>query len=403
MVMPALPAPTLVLRKDALRRLREGHRWIFANELAVAPGANGVPAGAAVNVVGPTGQTLGTGLFNPATLIAVRLYSPESDTRLDASFFAQRLSQALQLRQALGRARHGRQVHGEGDGLPGLVLDRYGEVVVGQIGVLGLEQRRADVEVAIRSVYAPGALIWKNDASGRALEGLPESTDTAWGACTALEVQEGPAHFLLPINSAQKTGWFYDQRDNRDRVYGLLGAALADREVLDLCSYQGGWALRALHAGAATVTCVDTSANALAGCEAHAAANGFAGRLQTQRGDAGEVARALAGAGRRYALVVADPPAFIKRKRDVDAGRIGYARLFEAAMRCVAPGGFLVACSCSHHYPDEALRQALGEAALRQRRSLRLLAELGQSADHPIHPAMPETRYLKGLLCQLAD
>lgn len=400
--MHQTPFPLRVAR-SAEGRLRGGHPWVYSNELGAPVGQLGLAPGALVELRGPQDAPLGVGYFNPSTLIAVRLLSRRIDEPVDQAFLTARLRRAQAVRMALGRARYGRAVHGEADGLPGLILDRYGDVLVGQIGTAGLEVRRSLLEAAIAEVYAPAALFWKNDGAGRALEGLPETgIEQVFGpAVDDLRVEEGPALFTIPLEHAQKTGWFYDQRDNRDRVYGLLGRSLEGQDVLDVCSYQGGWALRALHAGAARVSCVDSSADALAGCARNARQNGFdAARLESHRGNALEVLTALPDA-RRFGLVVVDPPAFIKRRKDAQAGAIAYARLFAAAMKRVQPGGWLVCCSCSHHYPATALLDALAAAAAKSGRPLRILAELAQSADHPVHPALPETRYLKGLLCAL--
>ena len=399
---PALPV--LSLARSAERRLRDGHLWVYSNELNARVGNLGLEAGALVELRGSSGAPLGVGYFNPATLIAVRLLSRQFGVPIDAGFFNARLARARQLRRQLGRERFGRQVHGEADGLPGLILDRYGEVLVGQLGTAGLELRRELLEAAIRAVFADcTCLLWRSTGAGRVLEGLPEEDlRQAYGPpIESLELEEGPARFQVPLAAAQKTGWFYDQRDNRDRVYGLLDGTLAGQQMLDICSYQGGWALRALHAGASVATCVDASAEALRGCSHNAALNGFdAARLQTLRGSAMDVLRELP-AEQRFGLVVVDPPAFIKRRKDAQAGAIAYARLFASAMRRVQQGGWLVACSCSHHYASTDLLAALAAAAAQQGRALRVLAELAQGVDHPVHPAMPETRYLKGLLCAL--
>lgn len=395
--------PVLHLARSAEQRLRGGHPWVYSNELNAKAGQLGLAAGTLVELRGAREAVLGLGYFNPATLIAVRVLDRRANVAIDRDFFAQRLARARQLRCDLGRGLFGRQVHGEADGLPGLILDRYDDVLVGQIGTAGLEVRKAELVAAIHAVHAPAALLWKSDGAGRALEGLAEETLLPAGGRPVehLRVQEGALRFEIPLAHAQKTGWFYDQRDNRDRVDALLGVAIVGQSMLDICSYQGGWALRALHAGAAHATCVDASADALAGCVHNAGLNGIAAtRLQTLRGAAMDVLRELPDDA-RFGLVVADPPAFIKRRKDAQAGAIAYARLFAAAMRRVQHGGYLVACSCSHHYPAEALLDALRDAAARQRRALRVLAELAQGVDHPVHPALPETRYLKGLLCAL--
>ena len=259
------------------------------------------------------------------------------------------------------------------------------------------------VEAAVRAVLDPAVLVWKNDSGARALEGLPETVEAAWGEIpTELEVIEtlpdGRAlRFSTALQAGQKTGWFYDQTFNRS----LLGRFLRPgTRVLDVCSYAGGWSVTAAAAGAATVTCVDSSAAALERAAANAAAHGF--HLAQRKGDAFEVLAAMAEAGERYDAVILDPPAFIKRRKELPQGQAAYRKLNQLAMRVLEPDGLLVTCSCSYHLGPEDLLAAVQGAARHVDRFVQVLHAGGQSPDHPVHPAIPESRYLKALFCRVS-
>jgi 23S rRNA (cytosine1962-C5)-methyltransferase len=324
---------------------------------------------------------------------------------------AERLRSALALRERLAATPHYRWVFGESDGLPGLVLDRYGDVVVGQITTRGMDRLREAIEEAVRRVLAPQALVWRNDSGARALEGLPEEVSTAFGeAPDRLEVVEtlpgGPAlRFSLPVADGQKTGWFYDQTFNRS----LLGRFLKPgARVLDVCSYAGGWAATAAALGAGDIDCVDSSAAALARAVEHVvaargASGGGAGTATTtaHRGDAFDQLAALAEAGRRFDVVVVDPPAFIKRRKEFPQGVAAYRKLNQLALRVLEPEGLLVSCSCSYHLSADDLLGAIQGAARHVDRFVQVLHQGGQSPDHPVHPAVPETRYLKAFFCRV--
>lgn len=404
--------PELRLRRGEDRRLRAGHPWIFSNEIDVAatPLAGFAP-GQQVRVTTDRGQAIGVAYVNPATLIAARLLARDRTTAVDVGWLAERLRSALALRERLAATPHYRWVFGESDGLPGLVLDRYGDVVVGQITTRGMDRLRGAIEEAVRRVLAPRALVWRNDSGARVLEGLPEEVVTAFGeAPDRLEVVEtlpgGPAlRFSLPLADGQKTGWFYDQTFNRS----LLGRFLAPgARVLDVCSYAGGWAATAAALGAGDIDCVDSSAAALARAVEHVAAArgascGVAGTATSiaHRGDAFDQLAALAEAGRRFDAVIVDPPAFIKRRKEFPQGVAAYRKLNQLALRVLEPEGLLVSCSCSCHLSADDLLGAIQGAARHVDRFVQVLHQGGQSPDHPVHPAVPETRYLKAFFCRV--
>ncbi len=397
--------PPLQLRRREDRRLRAGHLWIFSNEVdTAATPLTALRAGQLVRVLSDRGVPLGIAYVNPATLICARLVARHSASVVDAALLEARLRSALTLRERLYESPHYRWCFGESDGLPGLVLDRFGEVVVGQIATAGMEAMRDWVESAVRAVLDPAALIWKNDTSARDLEQLPRELRVAWGEMPAdVMVEERPAPGLVlrcraPLAEGQKTGWFYDQTANRARLLRYLRPGA---RVLDVCSYAGAWGLTAAAGGAGPVTCVDSSERALDYARRNAQVNGFV--VETIRGEAFETLASLASAKRRFDVVVLDPPAFIKRRRDVAAGQAAYRRLNQLALRLLDPEGLLVSCSCSYHLEPEALLGAIQAATRHADRFVQLLEAGGQSPDHPVHPAIPETRYLKAYFCRVTS
>ena len=388
----------LKLKRNEDRRLRAGHVWIFSNEVDnSAQPLTQLAAGAVVRVVNNRDQFVGYACVNPHALICARLLSRDEAEPVDHALFVKRLRSALALRQRLHKGDYCRLVYGESDGLPGLVLDRYGDLLVGQIATLGMETLRPQLEAAIAEVLSPATLVWKNDTSARDLESLPRSITVALGSLPeSVEVVEQGLSFRAPLAAGQKTGWFYDQTDNRERLRRYVSPGA---RVLDVCSYVGAWALTALRQGAASAVCVDSSQAALDAVQANAAANGLT--VQCLRGDAFDTLAQLHEQGARFDLVIVDPPAFIKRKKDLPQGEAAYRKLNLLAMRLLADDGVLVSCSCSWHLPQEALPAIIQSAASHAGRTAQILEFGGQSADHPVHPALPETRYLKTVFCRI--
>jgi 23S rRNA (cytosine1962-C5)-methyltransferase len=392
--------PELRLRRGEERRLRAGHLWVFSNEVdTTATPLTAFEPGQQARVVTDRGQPLGIAYVNPATLIAARLLTRDAETPVGRAWVLTRLRAALALRESLYPNPYYRLVFGESDGLPGLVIDRYGDVLVGQIGTAGMERLRPIIEAALAKVIAPRVLLWKNDSGARSIENLPSEIVCVQGdRPTELEVLETlpdgrELRFAIPFESAQKTGWFYDQTFNRS--------------VLDVCSYAGGWATTAAALGARAITCIDSSASALARAGAHVqaavAGQGAAPVVPTLlRDDAFDALAALAAAGERFDAVIVDPPAFIKRRKEFPQGQAAYRKLNQLALRVLEPEGLLVSCSCSFHMPGEELRGAIQSAARHVDRFVQVLHQGGQSPDHPVHPAIPETRYLKAFFCRVS-
>jgi 23S rRNA (cytosine1962-C5)-methyltransferase len=395
----ALPElPPLRLKRGEDRRLRAGHLWVFSNEVDnEATPLIELPIGALVRVLSDREQFLGYAYVNPHALICARILSRSPVHPPDRSLIVHRLRVALALRERLYHAPYYRWVFGESDGLPGLVLDRYGEVVVGQIATAGMEALRTEVEAAVEAVLSPRVLVWKNDSSARELEQLPRQLLTPIGRPPEeLLVLEGSLNFSLPLASAQKTGWFYDQSGNREQWRRLVTPGT---RVLDVCSYAGAWAIAALSRGAREALCVDASEAALAIARRNANANGVA--VATEKGDAFEVLDELVRRGERFDAIVLDPPAFIKRKKDIARGQAAYRKLNQIAMRLLERDALLVSCSCSYHLAADELLGLIQAAARHSGRFAQLLYAGGQSPDHPVHPAIPETRYLKAFFCRI--
>jgi 23S rRNA (cytosine1962-C5)-methyltransferase len=392
------PTPVLCLKRGEDRRLAAGHLWVFSNEVDTERTPLTVFApGAVAQLRSHRDAFLGYAYVNPHALICARILSRDPSLPVSAELIEQRLRAALALRERLGEARYCRWVFGESDLLPGLVLDRYGELVVGQIATAGMEALREEITAAVRRVVSPRGLFWKDDSAARELEQLPRFAAPGFGEVPEeIEVLQQGLTFRAPLATGQKTGWFYDQSANRARLarYTVPGA-----RVLDVCSYVGAWAVTALRHGAARACCVDSSQPALQFAAANAQRNGVA--LDTLHADAFDALAALAARGEQFDLVVLDPPAFVKRKKDVFKGQAAYRKLNQLALALLADEGVLVSCSCSYHLSGAELLHAIQGAARHSARFVQVLEAGGQSPDHPLHPAVPETRYLKAFFCRV--
>jgi 23S rRNA (cytosine1962-C5)-methyltransferase len=390
--------PVLRLKRREERRIRAGHLWIFSNEVdnEATPLAR-FDVGAVAHVRSYNDQFLGLAYVNPHALICARIVTTDPARQVDRELFIERLRVASALRARLGAQQYGRLVFGESDLLPGLVLDRYDSIVVGQISTAGMESMRAEIVAAVREVVNPAAFVWKNDSGARDLEQLNEYVEAAYGAMPEeVSIVESGLTFTAPLRDGQKSGWFYDQTDNRRRLARYLTPGA---RVLDVCSYVGAWAITALRHGAAAARCIDSSAVALDFAARNAQANAV--QLEVLRADAFEALRQLREAGERFDVVVLDPPAFIKRKKDIPQGIAAYRKLNQLALNLIESDGLLVSCSCSYHLAADELAATIQDAARHSRRFVQVLEAAGQSADHPVHPAIAETRYLKAFFCRV--
>jgi 23S rRNA (cytosine1962-C5)-methyltransferase len=371
---------------------------VFSNEIRMDAEIKAVPPGSVVRVVDDHGKALGCATFNPHSLIAARLMSRDPGAAIDRAFFRARIEAAAALRARLFDTPYYRLVHAEADGLPGLAIDRFGDVFVCQVNTAGIERLAAEVVGAIEELFAPRAVVLRADSPVRALEGIERHVEVALGAVDgAVELVEEDVSCLADPVAGQKTGWYFDQRDGRSLVAGLSGGA----RMIDFYAYSGAFALRAAVAGAAEAIAVDRSDDALAlGAEA-AKRNGVAACCRFVRAEAfAEMAR-LGDAGERFDVVVADPPSFVKSRKDLKPGLRGYRKMTRLAAALVAPGGLLFVASCSHNVDVVAFGDAVRRGLVDASRTGRILHAGGAGPDHPRHPALPETAYLKSLLLQI--
>jgi 23S rRNA (cytosine1962-C5)-methyltransferase len=385
----------LYLNKNRERRLRAGHLWVYSNEVDAARSPlPGFQPGQQVQILAHNGKPLGNGYVNPHTLICGRLVSRDPRYSLDSSLLTHRIKVALSLRERLWAKPYYRLLHGEGDAVPGLVVDRFGDVLVAQFNTAGMQAAGEAVVAALDKVLKPRAILLRNDSPLRLVEGLGQEIEDALGtAPDRLTIEENGCRFLVSPRQGQKTGWYFDHRENRARMQRLARG----QRVLDLFSYTGAWGLQAAAAGAEKVTLVEASAPSQERALENAAENGLAERVEALTGDAFALLKQLRAERRRFDLVIADPPAFIKRRKDQKTGLEAYQRLNRMAMQVLERDGLLVSASCSYHLGREQLRELLLSGARHLDRSLQLIGEGHQGADHPVHPAIPESDYIKCL------
>ena len=387
----------LRLRKNADRRLKGGHLWLYSNEIdiKVTP-LKGIEPGEQVIIEADNGREMGVAYVNPNSLICARVVSRDPKVALDRSLLVHRFNQALSLRKQFFKEPYYRLVHGESDLLPGLVIDRFDDILVVQINTQGMARVEADIIDALDKVIRPRVIVMSNDTSGRRMEGLPLESVVVRGELPEdglVSLVENGVKFQVSPLEGQKTGWFYDHRDNR----AWLNQWVEGKRVLDVFSYVGGWGVQAAVNGAASVTCVDASAKALNAVERNAELNGVADRVATMEGDAFEVLAALKEQGEQFDIVIVDPPAFIRKRKDLNVGERAYGRLNREAMRLLKRDGLLVSGSCSMHLLPERHKDIVRGAARHQDRHAQIIFEGHQGSDHPVHPAIPETSYLKAL------
>ena len=394
----AAQLPALRLKRNEDRRLQAGHLWVFSNEVDIQQTPlTKFDSGELVRVIAHNDRALGLAYVNPRALICARLLG--TWTLPDARWFAERIRRALSLRERLYAQPFYRLVFGESDGLPGLVIDRFGATCVVQIATAGMERQKDAIRQALVEVLNPDALVFKNDSAVRTMEGLPPYVEQALGPTVpALSVIEDGLHFSAPLLDGQKTGWFFDQAANRRALVKYIRAGA---RVLDVFSYVGAWGVRAASSGAKEVWCVDSSAPALELAARNAERNGHT--VGTRKGDAFDVLEELVAEQARFDIVVLDPPAFAKRKKDLPKAQGAYRRLNQLAMQIMAPEGILISCSCSYHLSAGELQDALAKAARGAAKQLQILESGGQAPDHPVHPAISETRYLKAYFCRVND
>ena len=385
----------LRLNKNAERRLKAGHLWIYSNEVDVKETPLKHFAGGETAIVEESnGRALGVAYVNPHSLICARIMSRDPSMRLDRSLFIHRFNQALALRERIFSKPFYRLVHGEGDLLPGLVVDRFGDILVVQLNTAGMQGMSEDIVDALEKVLKPSAIVFRNDTGGRRQEGLEAQVEVVKGELPdEVLIEENGVHFVVPVLNGQKTGWFFDHRANRE----WLNRHVAGKRVLDVFSYVGGWGVQAAASGASEVLCVDSSGPALEQVARNAELNGVHEQVAIAVADAFDALAALKADGEQFDVVILDPPAFIKKRKDIPNGERAYARLNREAMRLLGRDGLLLSASCSMHLAPERLVDVVRGSVRHQDRHGQIIFQGHQGPDHPVHPAIAETAYLKAL------
>jgi len=390
--------PRVMLRPGSDKRFKQGHPWVYSNEVRMDDDTKAIQPGSVASLVRADGKEVGVGTFNPHSLICYRAFTRNGVGTVDRAFLTERLTKALSLREKLYDEPHYRMVYGDSDGLPGLVVDRYGDVLVVQTATAGMDHMLNEIQSILQDMFAPKAIILANSGAFRKLENLETYTRVAVGEVEGpLEIRENGLSFYADPLHGQKTGWFFDQGVNRAYVAGLTEG----KTVLDLYAYAGGFGVTTAAGGATQVTCIDQSETALDLAAMAASANGFSDVVATQPGEVFASLEKFIDAKKRFGVVIADPPAFVKVRKDLGPGAKGYRKLAKLAAAVVEPGGFLFVASCSYNMYEDRFIDETAHGISQAGRSGRIIHRGGAGPDHPIHPYLPESAYLKGLVYAL--
>jgi len=377
----------IILKKNEEHRIVAGHQWVFSNEISSIRGD--LKAGEIVELLRHDEKFLGLGFYHPHSLIALRFLTNKQE-EISFDFFERRIQQALKLRQTLyPDTETFRLVHGESDFLPGLIIDKYNEFISLQILSAGMESRISLICDVLDSIFHPKAIVARNDAAIRTLEELPLEKKVLRGNPGVTIIDDGGVKFEVDILQGQKTGFFLDQRENRKAIHRYA----AGGTVLDCFCNEGGFALHAAAAKAATVQGFDISESAIAKAKVNSRLNNALSDFEI--GDAFETLRQLNEKGKRFDVIILDPPSFTKSKKNIPAALRAYKEINAATLRLIKSGGFLISASCSHHITEDGFLSTVEQAAVKAKRLIQLLEFAGAAPDHPVIPAMPETKYLK--------
>jgi len=385
---------SLYLKKNEDKRIKAGHLWIYSNEIDIAktPLKEFTP-GEEVLVLASDQKPLGIAYINPHSLIAARLLTRNPHEKRDVTFFIKRIQRALDLRTHLFPKPFYRLVFGESDGLPGLIADRFDSILVLQLNTAGMDAHSSLIIEAFQSVLPQlHSILLRNDSRERKQEGLEQYIKPALGLPPeTLSLEENETFFSAPLWKGQKTGWFYDHRQNRL----FLKEKVLGKRVLDVFSYLGAWGIEAAHWGASQVICVDAAQQTTEWIRKNAALNQVSEKVSIVIDDAFDALKQLAEDNEKFDVIILDPPAFVKKSKDKKAGLLAYQRINTLALKLLNDNGFLISCSCSMHVSFEEFMQVLRRAALQSRGELQLIQRGHQASDHPVHFAIPETDYLK--------
>ncbi len=390
--------PIIRLKSREGRRALAGAPWIFSNEILMDARTKALDPGCLVNVACDDGRMLGTGYFNVKSLIAVRLLDSVPDAEIGDAFFASHLALALARRAVLFDSHFYRLVHAEGDGLPGLTIDRFDDTCVVQVTTAGMERFIEPMLDALDEVVEAKRVILRNDSPARTLENLELYVRAVRGQMPSrIAVEENNVRYFADPAAGQKTGWYYDQRENRVFVASLARG----RSVLDCYCYTGGFSILAALQGATEVRGIDSSQPALRLAEEAAMVNDVAARCHFVKAKVFEELERLATTSQAFDIVIADPPPFVKSRKDLETGARAYRKVARLAASVAAANGYLLLASCSHNMPHDRFEQECAIGIARAGRRASLIRDAGAGPDHPIHPMLPETAYLKALVYAL--
>lgn len=390
--------PVVKMKQGCAKRAKSGSPWIFSNEIDMTAETKNIPAGTLVRLHDATDTFIGVGSFNPHSLISFRKMAPDPQTAIDAAFFAKKFRRCVTLRDALVNSPFYRMVHSEGDGLPGLIIDRFDNIVACQLNTAGTDALKNEIVAALDEVLHPSCIVLRAESSARTLEGLDPLYEVAKGTLPdVVPVRENGISFFADLKEGQKTGWFYDQRENRS----FVGRLAPNRRCIDFYTYAGGFALHTGIGHAKEVIGVDRSESALALAQMAAEANGLRDKCSWIRDNAFDVLENMNKDKEKFGVVICDPPAFAKVKKDIQAGLRGYRKVARLAAGLVEKDGILALGSCSHHVkPDEFFAECM-RGLTEAGKTGRVILQAGAGPDHPVHPLLPETAYLKMLVCQI--
>ena len=391
----------VILKPGREKSLLRRHPWVFSGAIARVEGSP--VAGDTVSIVAQDGRFLALAAYNPASQISARVWDWREDTRIDAGFFRQRIAAAMQMRAALTDTASCdalRIVHGESDGLPGLIVDRYADVVVMQISSAGCHRWREAITAALDEMTGARALYERSDADVLELEGLEQRTGVVRGTLDPpqVEIREHGARFIVDVARGHKTGFYLDQRDNRQ----VVGKLAAGRDVLNCFCYTGAFTVHALMTGAKSVASVDASADALQSAKGHVRLNGLAeNRCEWIEADVFQLLRRLRDQARQFDLIILDPPKFAPTSATAERAARGYKDINLLAFKLLRPGGLLATFSCSGGVSADLFRKIVAGAALDAGAEAQIIGQFHAASDHPVSLAFPEGEYLKGLLCRV--
>ncbi|WP_170272510.1 class I SAM-dependent rRNA methyltransferase [Litorivicinus lipolyticus] len=389
--------PTLTLNPGTDRRIRLGYPWVFSNEIRALAENKTLEPGTLCQLQTEKGELLGMGTYNRHALIAFRLLDTNPEAVIDVDWFEAKLARAMETREVVYPGGYYRWIHSEADGIPGLIADLYGDAVSLQINTAGIEALRAPLLEAMDRLVELKTIILRGDTPQRVHEGLSDTVETLRGDGEAITLEENGLRFVTTLTSGQKTGWFYDQRDARALLAGLI-ERFESPTVFDGYCYAGGFSV-AMAAMGARVTGVDRSAPALELAEQSAGLNDVS--IEWIKADVFNVLERAGINKETYDLVNLDPPAFAKAKKTLGQGLRGYRKMTRMGAEITAPGGFLVIHSCSHHVTLDALIEQVARGLTDAKRTGQILFKLSAAADHPAMPQLPESQYLKGLVMRL--